>query len=152
MKKNGFLLLISALALTLSIVLMIILGFKTDPDNQTVFALYLVAKIIYTLALVAVALLVFFKQMARGHLLFVYSATIAVQFIPLLMRVGYSLDNFKVGFAVIVLIVSLLLYVGWIGIVYYSNKHHLAADNNVKYEAERIEVVSQKESEERNKK
>ena len=150
MRKNGFLLIISALALTLSIVLMFVLGFNKGDD--TVFGLWLTAKIVYTIALVVVALVIFFLPTARGHLLFLFVPTMIVQFVPLLMRVAYNLEDFKVGFAVIVLIVSLIFYVGWIGVVYYSNKHHLASDNNEKYNAETIEVVSQKESEERNRK
>jgi len=150
MKKNWFLLLISGLTITLSIVLMFIIGFDFGDANMAVPVCYGISKGIFTAALLTVTILAFAKTFARGHFLFIIVPTLVMQLMPIAQRVIKYVPTFQDGLSVIILILSLIVYAVFVGFAFYSGKRQLASDNNPKYQAEEIEVVSQEESARRN--
>ena len=156
MKKNTFFLIISAIAIALVIGLAFVFvdQNKILVEYNTVFIPYLSGKIIYGVALIFVTLWVFLTEKARGHALALILATYVVQFVPLLLRLGLELKKANAGESVVMLYEILLLalpliaYLIAVSLIYYQDKKMVASDH--KYEGGTIEVVSEKEAEERN--
>ena len=153
MKKNTFFLIISAIA----IALVIGLAFVFVDQNKLlvhvneVFIPYLSGKIIYGVALIFVTLWVFLTEKARGHALALILATYVVQFVPLLLRLGLELKADKTVimlYEILLLALPLIAYLIAVSLIYYQDKKMVASDH--KYEGGTIEVVSEKEAEERN--
>ena len=77
------------------------------------------------------------------------SSSIFVQIAPLLIRTSVYIQNFVLGFAIIMLAVFLIGYVAFIGLVLTANKKQVESDK--KYQGSEIEVVEEKVAEKRNK-
>ena len=155
MKKNPFFLIISLIALGLVIGLsFIFLDGDLSNDVLThvdeVFIPYLIAKIFFGLALVGVTAWIFLSEKARGHGYALLIATYSVQFIPLLLRLALLMAKNGVSkggylaYEIILLGLSAIAYIGFIGLVYYQDKKMVASDH--KYEGKTIAVVSEEES------
>lgn len=154
MKNNKFFLIISAIA----IALVVGLAFVFVDQNKNlvhyneVFIPYLSGKIIYGCALIFVTLWVYFTEKARGHALALLLATYAVQFVPLLLRLGFEMRDsgktFVMLYEILLLALPLIAYLIAVSLIYYQDKKMVASDH--KYEGGTIEVVSEKEAEERN--
>lgn len=143
MKKN-FYFLISAIII-LAVIIGLPFAFTNWNEqlnaNSTVLAFYIVGKCIFGLCFIAFAALIFLKQLARGKAYMLIVSTLLVQLIPLLQRVGLNIPNFTLGFEIIVLALALVLYVAFLGLVFYSNKTQIASDN--KYVGKTIDVVDE---------
>ena len=145
MKKNIFYLIVSILAVALVIALPFAFTSwnKSLLENNNVLVPYIIAKVIYGLCLVVLVVLIFIKEQARGHALFLLVATCICQFVPLLMRLGLNMGGFALIYEILMLIVPLMAYVAFLGLVFVSSRKQLNADK--KYEGRTIEVVDEKD-------
>lgn len=145
MKRNIFYLIVSILAVALVIALpfAFVSWNKALVNNGNVLPFYIIAKVLYGLCLVIFAVLIFVKEQARGHALFILVATGISQFIPLLMRLGLNMGGFALIYEILMLIIPLMLYVAFLGLVFVSSRKQLNADK--KYEGRTIEVYDEKD-------
>lgn len=156
MKKNFFFLIISVIVFALAISLAFIFNYKdkTIINTSAVFVPYLIGKIIFTLALVCVTAWVYLTEKARGHGLILMSATYIAQLIPLALRMGIEMKGVSSTlisvYEILVLGFSLIIYIGFIALVFYQDKKMVAS--NHKCEGGTIEVVSEEEAKARNHK
>ncbi len=151
MRRNLFLGLISVLILGLAIGLPFAFGDWNNllVQNQTVLILYIVSKSVFGLILLFALIWSFVGERARGHIYMMLSCSIFVQIAPLIIRTSVYIQNFVLGFAIIMLALFLIGYVAFIGLVLTANKKQVASDK--KYQGSEIEVVDEKVAEKRNK-
>ena len=140
MKKNPVHLIVSIILLGLIIGLpFAFIGWNNQLVNNTpILVCYIVAKVLFGLAFVAFAVILFVKEFARGHYLFLVFPTVVLQLVPLFVRFGLNLNNFGLVYSILLLSFVSIIYAILVGLSFYSSKRQLAADK--KYEGKTIEV------------
>ena len=140
MKKNTLLTSIY----TLILILIIGVPFAFGEWNQSLIAdeqvlvMYIIAKVIFGLLFILTCLCLLLAKHARG---IVYQASIIIAFfqiVPLVIRLAVFLPSFKLGFSLIILIISLIIYIGYFGLLIISDKKQLASLN--KYKGKEIDI------------
>ena len=144
MKKNYISLLVYLVILALLIGLpFTFVGWNKALVNENyTFIFYLVTKIVFGLLFVGFVIYGFTKEMARGMYLYTFIATLALQFIPLLVRLGMYTGGFKYAYSPILVGVSLIAYLAFIAGTTKTNKLQLEADK--KYEGNTIPVKEER--------
>ena len=143
MKKNFYLLIIYALAL----ILIIALPFAfTDWNpvlvhNKQILAMYIIAKVIFGGLFILIAVWSLLGKHARGSIYQLSLVSAFFQIVPLLVRVAVFLPSFRLGYSIIVLIISLMMYVGYLGLLFISDKKQVSSVN--KYVGKEIPVVEE---------
>lgn len=137
MKKNFWFLISSLLVLALVIIIPFLFT-KEFPSDGTL-AVYLVSKILYGLLLVGTIVYCFFKETANGITLSLTILSSLFQLIPLSQRfvLQSSVKNSTV-WGVLILVVSLLIYVVFVGLILTSNKKMVKSNHS--YEGNEIKV------------
>ncbi len=148
MKKNIFFLLPNLIALGVIIGLPFCFNNKSLLADNDVLVPYLIAKILFGVVLVAFVLMVFFLPKARGNALMLLVPTYVMQLVAPLLRISLLFSGFRLGFNIIVLAVTSIAYVVFIGAVFYQDKAMLVSDK--KFEGKTIEVLSEEEAEAKN--
>ena len=140
MKKNYVSLIVYAIVLGLIIGLPFAFGKWNDAlrMDSTTFALYIVMKVIAGLCFIGFVCFGFLKSMARGTYYYVMVATLMLQLIPLLMRLGLYMSGFKYVYEILLLGISLAAYTSFVGAMARVSKKQLKADQ--KYEGKTIEI------------
>ena len=144
MKKNIF----SLIAYIIIIALIVGLPFTFDKHNELLLQdkytlyFYISSKVVFGIALIVFVIYGFFNEMARGMYLYVLIATILSQFIPLVIRFGTHFDSFKKAYSPLVLGLSLVIYIAFVGSMLRTNKLQLESDK--KYEGKTIEIKEER--------
>jgi len=137
MKKNFWFLISSVLVLALVIIVPFLFTNKFPSDGA--LAVYLVGKIIYGLLLVGTIVYCFVKETSNGITLSLSLLSGLFQLIPLSQRlVLHSNANNPIVWSVLILVLSLVLYVVFLGLSLTSNKKMVSS--NHAYEGKEIAV------------
>ena len=137
MKKNFWFLISSLLVLAVVIIIPFLFTEKFPSDEA--LAVYLVSKILYGLLLIGTIVYCFCKETANGFTLSLTILGCLFQLIPLLQRfvLQSSVENSTI-WGVLILVLSLLIYVVFIGLILTSNKKMVKSNHS--YEGNEIKV------------
>ncbi len=137
MKKNLWFLISSFLVLILVIIVPFL--FTNEFASDGTLAVYLVSKILCILLLIGAIIYCFFKETSNGMILSLTTLNSFFQFIPLAQRLilQSNVQN-SVVWGVLVLVLSLLIYIVFAGLILTSNKKMVKANHS--YEGKEIEV------------
>lgn len=137
MKKNFWFLISSVLVLALVIIVPFLFTNKFPSDGA--LAVYLVSKIIFGLLLAGTVIFCFVKETSNGITLSLSILSGVAQFIPLAQRyLLQSNANSSIVWSVIILVLSLVAYVAFLGLTLASNKKMVKS--NHMYEGKEIEI------------
>ena len=137
MKKNIWFLISSILVLAVVIIIPFLFtkGFSSDGA----FAVYLVGKILLGILLVATIIYCFIKETSNGITLSLAILSSSFQLIPLALRfMLQSKINNSIVWGVLILVISLLIYVIFVGLILTSNKKMVKSNHS--YEGKEIPV------------
>ena len=145
MKNNVFFIVIAGIVAALIIGLpFAFVGWNNAlVENITALVFYIISKVIFGAALIAFAVIIFVKPLARGTALFLTLSTIAMQVIPLFVRFAIPLGDFSVVYCLLVIILPTIGYLIFLALVFFTNKKQLSSDK--KYEGKTIEVYEEKD-------
>ncbi len=137
MKKNFWFLISSLLVLAVVIIIPFLFTEKF-PSDETL-TVYLISKILYGLLFIGTIAYCFFKETANGFTLSLTGLSCLFQLIPLLQRfvLQSSVENSTI-WGVLILVLSLLIYVVFIGLILTSNKKMVKSNHS--YEGNEIKV------------
>ena len=151
MKKNLYLIIVDILIIGLAVGLPF--AFMSWNNmlvaNNAVLVLYIISKVVFGLILLCSLVWTIVKIRARGHVYMLMCASIIVQAAPLLIRTSVYVNGFVLGFAILMLALFLIAYVGFAGLVLSSNKKQVRSD--IIYQGKEIAVVDEETAEKRNK-
>ena len=144
MKKNYVSLIVYALILGMIIGLPFALvewnGLLVQDTYTLVF--YIISKALFGLLFICLAVYGFVKEMARGMYFYSMAATLFLQLIPIAVRSGVYMNQFKYAFSPLLVGVVLILYVIFLGALFRTNRYHLESDK--KYEGKTIDIKEER--------
>lgn len=139
MRKNIYFGLSSLLVVLLIILIPVFMSNSTITANTANLSLYLITKIICGLMFVFIAGYIFFKPVGNGLGFTLLGVTVAYQFLPLIVRLLLGLGSGSTLWIIILLIVSLIIYISFIGGVFIMSKKMVQSEKE--YEGHTIDIV-----------
>ncbi len=139
MKKNIYFLLIALISLALVIAIPF---FLNNNLGDTFMAVYLISKILFGVLFLSSIAYCFLANTANGISLSLIVLNVITQFIPLVIRGLFRLENRQLLWSIIFLGVALIVYIAISGGIITMNKKMLKAET--KYQGHEIEVVEDK--------